>query len=134
MIIKAKRIFLIILACVMVFSFSCSVVYASAQDEVGDAYAALNGEGDDDTVEGTLRKIANVLVGVAMAISIFKLAQIGFQFMLGAGSKKSNAKASLIPWVVGVFICALWLSIGNWIMDGLAGSGIAPDGPFDLSF
>ena len=125
-----KNLLFIIMTIVLIFSMS--VTFAStAQQEASEAYAALQGGGGEDgTVEGTLRTVANALAGIALAISMLKLAQIGMQFLMMPANKKSNAKASLVPWLVGVVICVLWLSIGNWFMEVMAPA--APKGPFDI--
>ena len=138
---KFKR-FLAILMCslILVVSFGSGVAWAdtsttsrtSAGEQVDDAVRKISNPSTDDGVSSTLNKIANLLVGVAFALSIIKLTQIGFQFMLGAG-KKSKAKESLIPWFVGVLICATYLFFGPWIMKVL-GEGTLDKGPFELGF
>ncbi len=82
----------------------------------------------DPTVEEIIMSISKVIAGIALAISILKLMQIGYMFMIQPATKKSNAKESLIPWLVGVFICSFWLTLGQWFIDLF--KGIGEEGPF----
>ncbi len=120
-----KRILRFLMLVLLVFSFMCSSI-ALADDPVTQGKTALT-DGTTD-VDKSLQDIANILVSLAFAISLIKLTQIGFQFMLGAG-KKSKAKESLIPWAVGVIICTTYLFLGPWIMETLGGKNLP--GPFD---
>ncbi len=89
-------------------------------------------DGDGGTIGAEISKIADIMAALGVAISIMKLMQIGIKFMFGAGSKKSDAKASLIPWLVGLFVCALWFPLGNWIINDVLGGGGSGNGPFDV--
>lgn len=125
------------IACVLVvmvfIGFSSSVMASTtAEEELSSAYTHLSEDDGDDGVYATLRKIVNVLTIFAFMICVFKLAQIGFKFMFGVANKRSDAMQSLLPWGIGVFICTMWLVVGNWIMGMLTDTGVTPDGPFDL--
>ena len=125
------KIMLLVVAIVLCFG-TVSFADSTPQTEVSDAVSQLQSEDATDDVYGSLREITNVLVVVAMCISGVKLAQIGFKFMMGTANKRSDATQSLIPWVIGVFICGLWLTLGQYVMDLLTESGSAPTGPFDI--
>ena len=71
----------------------------------------------DPTVEEIIMSISKVLAGIALAISALKLMQIGYMFLLQPATKKSDAKESIIPWLIGVFVCGSWLSLGQWVID-----------------
>ena len=83
----------------------------------------LETEFDNVSVPATIGTIANVMVAFALLISVFKLVQIGFKFLTGNMSGKSTqeAKASLIPWVIGVAICCLYYVIGGYVIRTIIG-------------
>ena len=78
-----------------------------------------NGEG----AYGTIKSIANTMFLIAFAVAVFKLIQIGIGFLTGSGKSRQDAKMALIPWVIGVLVCALYFTVGDWIIrtltDGL---------------
>ena len=106
-------------------SNSCVYANDTIDTQVSDATAALdnNSTADDGSVEGELKKIADILVTAGFLISAIKLVQIGFKFMMAPANKRSDAKAALAPWIVGVCVCGLWLVIGKYIMEMLSGVG-----------
>ena len=137
--VKFKKLIQVLFIITIIVSLSINSIALATQttpeQDVHDAYDNLSGTstgGDDEEVYKTLREIANMLVGAAMCISAIKMAQIGYKFMFGVANKKSDALQSLLPWGIGVFICALWLVLGNWIMEMITGGGSAPSGPFDV--
>ncbi len=71
---------------------------------------------------GTLSEIMGIMAWLGFAIAVFKLIQIGINFMLGAGSKRGNAKESLIPWMAGALICMTFGIVGPWIIRLIGGS------------
>ena len=79
-----------------------------------------NGEG----AYGTIKQIADIMFQIALAVAIFKLVQIGIGFLTGSGKSRQDAKAALIPWLIGVVVCALYLTVGNWIINTLT-SGLS---------
>ena len=134
--IKNRLIKMISLTLVIVMVLGCftSTLATSTPDqEIGEAYVHLSEDGDDGVYK-TLRQITNILTIFAFMICAFKLAQIGFKFMFGVANKRSDAMQSLLPWGLGVFICTMWLTLGNWVMNMLAdpGNGLTPTGPFDI--
>ena len=137
--VKFKKLVQVLFIIAIIVSLSINSIALATQttpeQDVKDAYDNLSGTstgGDDEEVYKTLREVANMLVGAAMCISAIKMAQIGYKFMFGVANKKSDALQSLLPWGIGVFICALWLVLGNWIMEMITGGGSAPTGPFDV--
>jgi hypothetical protein len=108
---NTKIFYPIIGSLVLLFS---SVCYA---DDIYTQYQQVE-------VPSALSTIANVMVGVAFIISVFKLAQIGFKFMTSvSGRTTQEAKASLLPWIIGVGICALYFVLGDTIIKTLT-SGV----------
>jgi len=137
--VRLNKIFKVLFVLIVIVTLSVSSVAFATQttpeQDVQDAYQNLSGTGtggEDEEVYKSLRDIANILVGAAMCISAIKMAQIGYKFMFGVANKKSDALQSLLPWTIGVFICALWLVLGNWVMELITGGGTAPTGPFDV--
>ena len=124
---KFNKILLIIMTLIVAFCLSFAYAGGTPYQQVSDGTTMITSGTDD--VSKSLQTIVNVLLWVAFALSIIKLAQIGFQFMLSAG-KKSKAKESLIPWAIGVFVCGTFLMIGPWIMKLLT-EGLSAD-PFDV--
>ena len=43
--------------------------------------------------------------------------------MTGIGAKRGNAKEALLPWVIGLAVCATFGVIGPWFMRLLGGLG-----------
>ncbi len=127
---KISILVLAFIGCLGLLSTSIATTPTTPEQERIDAYSQLSGETGDNGVIVTLLQITNVLSMFAFIICIFKLAQIGFKFMLGPANKKSDAAQSLIPWAIGVFICGLWLPIGNWIMSFF--TAVSP-GVFDVN-
>ncbi len=130
-----NRIYIIVSILLTVFMmFSVNAVALAADDDidtqVNQSVSALGGDGGDGSVEGELKKIADILVIVGFLVSAIKLVQIGLKLMMSPANKRSDAKASLAPWIVGVFVCALWLTLGEYIMKLIAGVG--PDDVFDV--
>ncbi|MBR6252433.1 MAG: hypothetical protein IKR04_01095 [Clostridia bacterium] len=76
-----------------------------------------NGEG----AYGTIKSIANTMFLIAFAVAVFKLIQIGIGFLTGSGKSRQDAKMALIPWVIGVMVCALYFTVGDWIIRTLTG-------------
>ena len=76
------------------------------------------------------REIIGILSGLGFVIAVFKLCQIGYMFMFSGLSKKSDAKAALIPWLVGALVCMLFGSLGPWAISLFMGD--TTQGPFDI--
>ena len=136
---KTKSIFKIIICLFVLLCYlAVSVSFATTPaGEVGDALGALNPEGGSaasGSVDETLRNITNILTSVAFIVCVVKMMQIGFKFMMMPANKRSDAKASLVPWAVGVVICTMWFTLGGWVFEMLSDPDIAPAGPFDLPF
>lgn len=122
------RILKITLTITMVFSlmFSTSIVVASG-DSVSDVVNKMNNE---DGVYAIIRDIMGILSVAGFAIAMFKLMQIGILFMMSAGKSRSDAKASLFPWIVGALVCILFGTVGPWVIDIIVGA--ESGGVFDI--
>lgn len=75
--------------------------------------------GDPQTpgsLASTIREIVGILGWVAVVVCLFKVIQIGILFVTSAGGK-SKAKEAILPWLVGVFICATFATLGPFIID-----------------
>lgn len=124
------RILKITLTITMVFSlmFSTSIVVASG-DSVKDIVDKINNPGSDG-VYTIIGDIIGILSVAGFAIAMFKLMQIGILFMMSAGKSRSDAKASLFPWIVGALVCILFGTVGPWIIDIIVGT--ESGGVFDI--
>ena len=98
-----------------------------ASDSVSSAISNLNG---GEGVYGTIGEIMSILLWLGFAIAIAKMMQIGVMFIIGGGSGKSNAKNALIPWVIGAMVCALFGTIGPFIINAIMGG--SSGGVFDI--
>ena len=58
-----------------------------------------------DTVNSILKKILKVLLGLGGAVCVAKLIHIGILYMTSSAVEKSNAKAAVLPWIVGTIVC-----------------------------
>lgn len=116
------------LTIIMVFSlmFSTSIVVASG-DSVKDIVNDIN---SGDGVFAIIRNIIGILAWAGFAIAMFKLMQIGILFMMGAGKSRSDAKASLYPWIAGALVCLLFGTVGPWIINIIVGENSS--GVFDI--
>lgn len=77
-------------------------------------------------VSSMLGEITNILAAIAGFVCVFKLIQIGIMFVLTGANDRSNAKTSLLPWIIGTVVCGGYLLIGNSIISiiqGAAGGG-----------
>jgi len=61
----------------------------------------------------TIMEIAGYMLWIAIAIALFKIMQIGINFMTGVGGRRQEAKAALMPWLIGLIVCLLCTSIGT---------------------
>lgn len=112
-----KRVLILFLAISLLLPFGNTLVYAgqSGQAQLGEAVSNLNNPTDD--AYKTLKEIMEIMAWVGFAIAIFKLIQIGITYMTGVASKRSNASASLLPWLIGCIVCALFGVLGPWFID-----------------
>lgn len=68
------------------------------------------------TLANTIGQIVGILGWIAVAVCVFKVIQIGILFVTSAGGK-SKAKEAILPWLIGVFICATFATLGPLIID-----------------
>jgi len=80
-------------------------------------YALDNG----GTVDQILIDVTQVLLVLAGLVCLGKLIQIGIMYMTSSAVEKSNAKAALMPWLVGTIVAfgASW--IGPTIINIITG-------------
>ena len=57
------------------------------------------------TVNAIMENILKILLGLGGAICVAKLIQIGIMYMTSSAVEKSNAKAAVLPWIVGTVVC-----------------------------
>ena len=76
-------------------------------------------------------QIAGIMLWVAIVICIFKMIMIGIKFMTsGTGKGRQEAKASLLPFLIGAVVCFLFVTLGSEIITQLV-SGVS-GGVFDV--
>ena len=72
----------------------------------------------------SILQIAGIMLWVAIVVCVFKMIQIGIKFMTsGTGKGRQEAKASLLPFLIGAVICFLFVTVGSEIIKQLV-SGI----------
>jgi len=103
-------------------------VSSSLSGTVSSEISSFNaGEG----AYATIKQIAGIMLWLAIAICVFKMIQIGIKFMTsGTGKGKQEAKASLLPFLIGAIICFAFVTIGSTIIDVIV-SGMS-GGVFDV--
>lgn len=110
-------------------SFIPACVLANNQSEVS-VDQVVNDINTGGGVYATIREIIGVLGWTGLVVAVLKMAQIGIMFMLSAGKSKSDAKAALMPWLVGALVCVMFGTVGPWVINMLmSGSG---GGVFDI--
>lgn len=79
-----------------------------------NTYVYATGE---DVVESVLLEVTEVLLTIAGLVCVGKLIHIGILYMTSSAAEKSNAKAAVLPWLIGTIVCfgAAW--IGGTIID-----------------
>jgi len=70
----------------------------------------------------TIQDIASVMLWLAIIIATFKIIQIGIKFLTGMGKGRQEAKAALIPWIIGLLVCLLFTTLGSTVV-GLVAQG-----------
>lgn len=123
---KAKKMLGRILNFTLLISMAGTLAFATN----GDIQSVVNDLNGGEGVYGTISEIMGILLWLGFAIAIIKAMQIGIMFIIGGGSGKNNAKSALVPWLVGAAVCALFGTIGPWII-GIIMSG-SSGGVFDI--
>lgn len=69
-------------------------------------YATGNG-----IVDKVLTEVTEVLLVIAGLVCVGKLIHIGILYMTSSAAEKSNAKAAVLPWLIGTIVCfgAAWI-------------------------
>lgn len=67
--------------------------------------------GGMNTVNKILIDILTVMLGIGGAVCVAKLIHIGILYMMTSAVEKSNAKAAVLPWLIGTIVCfgAAWI-------------------------
>ena len=113
---KITSLFALTVVFLTCFIFLGSVSLASQTEQ---AVSELNsGTG----AYATLQQIMGIMAWAGFAIAIFKMIQIGIMYMSGIASKRSSASASLLPWFIGCVVCALFGTLGPWIIKLFEGN------------
>lgn len=71
---------------------------------------------DDDGVMTILNRVATLLFWIAGGVCIGKCIHIGILYVVGTASDRSNAKAAVLPWLIGAIICFGFQFIGSMII------------------
>ena len=115
-----KKIISILLVVSMIF-FGC-VAYAVTGTQTGEQQVnqAVNDLNSGTGPYAVLKTVMGIMAWSGFMIAIFKVIQIGIMFMTGTAGKRSGAKDSIAPWLVGAIICATFGVVGPWIISILA--------------
>ena len=82
-----------------------------------NTYVFAAGANGDDSVTETLTAVVEMLLVIAGLVCVGKLIQIGITYMTSSAVEKSNAKAALIPWLVGTVVSFGAAIIGRTILN-----------------
>lgn len=74
-------------------------------------------EGMTPELNNTIGEIVSILFWIACVVCVGKLIHIGILFILTGADGKSKAKGAILPWIVGVAICATFATLGPAIID-----------------
>ncbi len=119
-----KKLAIILIVGIFILSYGvCNVaVAATGEEQLSEAVENLNNgpSGDDDDPYKILSDVMGILGWSGFLIAIFKITQIGINFMTGIGSRRANAKDSILPWALGCVICAMFGTLGPWFISLIA--------------
>lgn len=87
-------------------------VYASSVATGNVSIAGMDAE-----LTKTISEIIGILFWIACVACTLKIIHIGILYMTTGVEGKSKAKGAMLPWVIGVFICATFATLGPAIMD-----------------
>ena len=110
---KAGKMLDRILNFTLLISMVGTLVFAAS----GDVQSVIDDLNGGKGVYGTISEIMGILLWLGFAIAVIKAMQIGIMFIIGGGSGKNNAKTALVPWLIGAAVCALFGTVGPWIID-----------------
>ena len=118
--ILSRLLVVMFISLVLVNTVVPNLTYASTagSQQLDEAVNNLN-TGSDETY-AILKEIMGILAWVGFAVATFKVVQIGIMFMTGISSKRSGAKESIIPWLIGSLICAMFGILGPWFINMFA--------------
>lgn len=66
---------------------------------------------------GTVGEIISILFWIACLVCVGKIIHIGILYVTTGIEGKSKAKGALLPWLIGVFVCVTFATLGTAIMD-----------------
>ena len=118
MIKKYKKIILIIIFLVTLFSMQSSFTYASTMGDILSGAENFVSQGQSntpisgDSIKTLSDSIYNILLIIGIVIAVIVGIIIGIQFITGSVEQKSKVKESLIPYFVGCAV--IFGAFGIW--------------------
>ncbi len=70
----------------------------------------------DAVSEETLKNVTQILLLIGTGVCIGKVIQIGIMYVMTSANEKANAKAAIIPWLIGTFVCFGAATIGGYLI------------------
>lgn len=99
-------------------SYMLSALCVFMQAQAFCTQVTLGGMGSNtQELSESIGKIVSVLFWVACVVCTIKIIHIGILYILSGAEGKSKAKGALLPWIIGVAICATFATLGPAIMD-----------------
>lgn len=96
-------------------SFSTFATYFFLTAKTYATTVSVNGM--SDPLNQAIGEIISILFWIACVVCTLKIIHIGILYITTGAEGKSKAKGALLPWIIGVFICMTFASLGPAIMN-----------------
>ena len=116
---NSKNFAMLLALVIGIMVMSVSIVYASQVpgDSTSQLEGAITNLNDGTGPYKILKDIMNIMAWFGFMIAIFKVIQIGIMFLTGTAGKRSGAKDSIMPWLIGAIICATFGTVGPYVIS-----------------
>ncbi|MBO5178757.1 MAG: hypothetical protein J6B87_00195 [Clostridia bacterium] len=98
-------------------SMSIPSLLLTAKAYAASANTTVSVNGMTSELNSAIGDIISIMFWIACVVCTIKIIHIGILYMTTGVEGKSKAKGALIPWVVGVFICVTFATLGPAIMN-----------------
>ena len=100
-----KKVFIILLAVFLLFSFTQPIAFAKPQDASNIINSVGNSTSEVDSgVTDVAGTVVNWIWGISIVVAVIVIMVIGLKYVIGSTQEKAKYKESLIPLVVGIVL------------------------------